>query len=276
MLKVGPHPPAGRGADHARPGVRRVGRVRGAWRGRRRARGGQLLELNLGATALGTGLNAGDDFTRRRRRPGALHRPCRRPCAQPVSRHAEHGRRRRVSGAVRRLAIEAGKVASDLRLLAWGRAPGSPRSAAGGAARLVDHAGQSEPVGAGDGQPGLLPGDWLRHDDCRRRRRRPARAQRHDAGDRLERAACLRILTQALIVLRIRTIEGLEADADRCRELLDRSTAVATALSPYLGYATTAEIAKAAVATNRSIRISSSSAGSCPPIASTACCRRRR
>jgi aspartate ammonia-lyase len=49
-------------------------------------------------------------------------------------------------------------------------------------------------------------------------------------------------------------VEGLEADEARCRELLDRSTAVATALSPYLGYATTAEIAKAAVATNRSIR----------------------
>ena len=62
------------------------------------------------------------------------------------------------------------------------------------------------------------------------------------------------ILTQALTVFRTRTIEGLEADADRCRELLDRSTAVATALSPYLGYAATAEIAKAAVATNRSIR----------------------
>ena len=39
----------------------------------------------------------------------------------------------------------------------------------------------------------------------------------------------------------------------RCRELLDRSTAVATALSPYIGYAATAEIAKEAVKTGRSI-----------------------
>ena len=62
------------------------------------------------------------------------------------------------------------------------------------------------------------------------------------------------ILTQSLTVFRTRTVDGLDADAPRCRELLDRSTAVATALSPYLGYATTAEIAKAAVATNRSIR----------------------
>ncbi len=62
------------------------------------------------------------------------------------------------------------------------------------------------------------------------------------------------ILAQALVVLRTKTVEGLEADVARCRELLDRSTAVATALNPYLGYAVTAAIAKEAVATNRSVR----------------------
>jgi aspartate ammonia-lyase len=35
---------------------------------------------------------------------------------------------------------------------------------------------------------------------------------------------------------------------------MDRSTAVATALSPYIGYAATAEIAKASVASGKSIR----------------------
>jgi aspartate ammonia-lyase len=55
-------------------------------------------------------------------------------------------------------------------------------------------------------------------------------------------------------VLRTRCVEGIEVDAARCRELLDRSTAMATALSPYLGYAQTAEIAKEAVRTGRSIR----------------------
>jgi len=54
--------------------------------------------------------------------------------------------------------------------------------------------------------------------------------------------------------LRERTVEGLEADEARCRELLDRSTAVATALSPYIGYAATAEIAKTSVQTGRPIR----------------------
>ena len=62
------------------------------------------------------------------------------------------------------------------------------------------------------------------------------------------------ILRNAMIALRTRTVDGIEADVERCRELLERSTAAATALSPYIGYAKTAEIAKAAVASGRSIR----------------------
>jgi aspartate ammonia-lyase len=62
------------------------------------------------------------------------------------------------------------------------------------------------------------------------------------------------ILRESMKVLRTRCVDGIEADAARCRELLDRSTAVATALSPYLGYAATAEIAKESVRTGRPIR----------------------
>ena len=62
------------------------------------------------------------------------------------------------------------------------------------------------------------------------------------------------ILREAMKVFRLRTVDGIVADEARARELLDRSTATATALSPYLGYATTAQIAKEAIATGRSIR----------------------
>jgi aspartate ammonia-lyase len=62
------------------------------------------------------------------------------------------------------------------------------------------------------------------------------------------------ILRESMKVLRLRTVDGIVADAGRARELLDRSTATATALSPYIGYAATAEIAKASVATGRPIR----------------------
>jgi aspartate ammonia-lyase len=62
------------------------------------------------------------------------------------------------------------------------------------------------------------------------------------------------ILRAAMHALRLRCVDGIVADADRCRELLERSTAVATALSPYIGYAATAEIAKESVRTGRPIR----------------------
>jgi aspartate ammonia-lyase len=62
------------------------------------------------------------------------------------------------------------------------------------------------------------------------------------------------ILRHAMTTLRTRTVDGMSADRTRARELLDRSTATATALSPHIGYAATAEIAKAAVASGKSIR----------------------
>ena len=64
----------------------------------------------------------------------------------------------------------------------------------------------------------------------------------------------VKILTNATTVLRLKTVQGIRADVKRARELLDRSTAVATALSPYIGYAATAEIAKASVASGKPIR----------------------
>jgi aspartate ammonia-lyase len=65
---------------------------------------------------------------------------------------------------------------------------------------------------------------------------------------------CATILRESMKVLRTRCVDGLTANAARARELLDRSTAMATALSPYIGYAATAELAKLSVETGRSIR----------------------
>jgi aspartate ammonia-lyase len=62
------------------------------------------------------------------------------------------------------------------------------------------------------------------------------------------------ILREALRALRIRCVDGITADVQRARELLDRSTATATALSPFIGYERTAEIAKQAVSSGRPIR----------------------
>jgi len=69
----------------------------------------------------------------------------------------------------------------------------------------------------------------------------------------VERAPRVDDFGRAMRVLADRCVSGIRADEARCRELLDRSTAVATALSPYIGYAATAEIAKESVRTGRPI-----------------------
>jgi aspartate ammonia-lyase len=61
-------------------------------------------------------------------------------------------------------------------------------------------------------------------------------------------------MREAMSSLTTRCVDGIEADVERCRELLERSTAVATALNPYIGYAQTAEVAKESVRTGRPIR----------------------
>src|SRR5216110_1107417 len=81
----------------------------------------QLKEVNLGATAIGTGLNAGDDYTRL-----AVSNLARslatdvRPAANRFRVTQSMGDIVAYSGAMRRLAVELAKVANDLRLLSSG------------------------------------------------------------------------------------------------------------------------------------------------------------
>src|SRR5204862_7946872 len=81
----------------------------------------QLEELNIGATAVGTGLNAGDEY--RRLVVGNLARYTSLPLlpAANLFRVTQSmGDVLAYSSAIRRLAVEVSKVASDLRLLSMG------------------------------------------------------------------------------------------------------------------------------------------------------------
>src|SRR5690606_22578291 len=51
-----------------------------------------------------------------------------------------------------------------------------------------------------------------------------------------------------------RCVEGLEANAERARELVERNAIIVTALNPHIGYDAGARIAKEAVTTGRSVR----------------------
>ena len=81
----------------------------------------QLEELNIGATAVGTGLNAGEDFRRAVVENLAGYTSLRlRPASNLFRVTQSMGDVLAFSGAMRRLAIELTKIASDLRLLSMG------------------------------------------------------------------------------------------------------------------------------------------------------------
>ena len=64
----------------------------------------------------------------------------------------------------------------------------------------------------------------------------------------------IRLLASAVNNLTRRCIEGLEADHERCVEMIEKSLALATSLTPKVGYDEAARIAKKAYAQRKTIR----------------------
>jgi fumarate hydratase class II len=62
------------------------------------------------------------------------------------------------------------------------------------------------------------------------------------------------ILANAAKLLRERCVTGLEADRERCKELVEQSLAMCTALAPKIGYDEAAAIAKEAYSSGRTVR----------------------
>ena len=216
----------------------------------------QLRELNLGATAVGTGLNAGDDYASLAvKNLGHETGFDLTPAANRFRVTQSMGDVLAYSGAVRRLAVELAKIASDLRLLSMG-----PRAGISEITLPAVQPGSSiMPGKVNPSVPEMVNQVCYQVIGCD-----TAICAASEAGQ-LELNVMMpviawnaihetTILREAMKSLKTRCVDGIEANVDRCRELLDRSTAVATALSPYIGYAATAEIAKQAVATGRTIR----------------------
>ena len=156
---------------------------------------------------------------------------------------------------MRRLAVELGKVASDLRLLSMG-----PRAGLSEIALPAVQPGSSiMPGKVNPSIPEMVNQVCFQVIGCDTTVCMAADAGQLELNVMMPVIAwnalhASTILREAMNALRTRCVDGIEADEERCRELLDRSTAVATALSPYIGYAKTAEIAKDAVKTGRGIR----------------------
>ncbi|WP_438480102.1 class II fumarate hydratase [Oleiharenicola lentus] len=64
----------------------------------------------------------------------------------------------------------------------------------------------------------------------------------------------IRCLANAVRTFNEQCIAGLEADAERCRELVDRSLMLVTALNPHIGYDNAASVAKEALTSGKTLR----------------------
>jgi aspartate ammonia-lyase len=216
----------------------------------------QLKEMNLGATAVGTGLNAGEELTRRMVKYLSTSIDIEIvPASNRFRVTQSMGDVLAYSGAMRRLAIELGKVASDLRLLSMG-----PRAGLGEIALPAVQPGSSiMPGKVNPSIPEMVNQVCYQVVGCDTTVCVAAEAGQLELNVMMPVIAwnalhASTILRNAMRALKTRTVDGITADEERIRELLERSTALATALSPYIGYEKTAEIAKESVATGKPIR----------------------
>jgi aspartate ammonia-lyase len=212
-----------------------------------------LRELGIGGTAVGTGLNAD-------RRYAAvvvklLAADTRLPLAKaPDLREAMQSLRpfAEVSAALRNLALELNRIANDLRLLASG-----PRTGLAEISFPAVAPGSS--IMPGKVNPSML--EMLNQVCCQVIGCDTAVAAAVQAGQ-LELNVMMPvvafnllfmmiILANSLREVRSRALEGIRADATRCRMYAEASLGLATAVAPLIGYAAAAEVAEESRRTNR-------------------------
>lgn len=205
-----------------------------------------LGELNLGGTAVGTGMNAHPRY-----RVLAI-RELRRLTGLPV-RPAEDLQERmqsmadfaRLSGSLRAYALELIRIANDLRLMSSG-----PNTGLGEIELPAVQPGSS--IMPGKVNPvipemvDMVGFQVLGHDTTVAAATQAGQLELNVmmpviAYNLLQE---LKLLTNASRVLASRCVDGITAHRDRCEALASRSLALVTALAPKLGYLNAARIAK--------------------------------
>jgi aspartate ammonia-lyase len=230
------------------------GALRASLRAVRKAADG-LLELGLGGTGTGTGLNAPPGFPARIARELSRRTGFRlRPAVDLQKAMQSQGPLGEASAALRGLALELGRIANDLRLLASGPATGLAEI------RLpAVQAGSS--FMPGKVNPSILE---MVNMVCFRVLGNDQTAAWAVGAGQLELNVMMPVLAESLLesidlltaaarTMRTRCIDGITADARRCRDYAYRSPAVATILSPILGYDRTATLAKRAAQEKRTV-----------------------
>jgi aspartate ammonia-lyase len=215
-----------------------------------------LREMNIGGTAVGTGINAEAEYpdlmVRHLQQISGLEL---RVGQDRVQLMQSMGDIATLSGALRAYVLDLNKIANDIRLLASG-----PRT---GLAEIV-----LPPV-----QPGssIMPGKVnpsiaeMVNQVCYQALGLDTTVALAAEAGQLELNVMMPVITHNIVfaliivgnasaILAERCIDGIVADEAQCAYWLERSPALVTALAPRIGYAEAAKLAKEAVATGLTVK----------------------
>ena len=214
-----------------------------------------LAEVNLGGTAIGTRINAPSGYQ------SVVLAQLSRISGIPVtpSKHlveatSDPGAFVLASAMLKRLAVKLSKIANDLRLLNSGPAAGLneinlPKMQPGSSI-MPGKINPVIPEAVNQACFEVMGNDVAITLAAQAGQLQLNAMQPLITYKLLESAAVLR---RAVVMFTHRCIEGITANRERCREYVDKSAAVATILSPYVGYAAAARVAKLALESNRTV-----------------------
>ncbi|MDI3324232.1 aspartate ammonia-lyase [Pontibacterium granulatum] len=214
-----------------------------------------LKEINLGGTAIGTGINTDPEYAKLAvSYLSELSGFEFKRASDLVEASSDMGAFVLFSGMLKRLAVKLSKISNDLRMLSMG-----PRC------------GLNE-INLPPQQPGssIMPGKinpvipeavnqvayQVIGNDLAVTMAAEAGQLQLNAMEPLiayNVLESIRMLTQAMHMLKNRCVRGITANTERCQELVDQSIGIITAVVPYIGYENSSRIAKTALETGRGV-----------------------
>ena len=215
-----------------------------------------LREMNIGGTAVGTGINAEPEYPRLM--VGHLQQVSGlelREGQDRIQLMQSMGDIASFSGALRAYVLDLNKIANDIRLLASG-----PRT---GLAEIVLPAVQpGSSIMPGKVNPSIAE---MVNQVCYQALGLDQTVAMAAEAGQLELNVMMPVITHNIVfaltivgnatrVLAERCVDGIEADAAQCAYWLERSPALVTALAPKIGYAEAAKLAKEAVTSGLTVK----------------------
>jgi len=223
--------------------------------GRLEAISQEFCSINIGATAIGTGINSDPDYP-----------PLACDALSDICGHKLHvaedlidattdmGAFITFSGVLRRISIKLSKVCNDLRLLSSGPRCGLREinlpAMQPGSSIMPGKVNPVIPEAAN-----MVAMQVIANDLCVTMATEAGQLQLNVFEPVIvyNLLQSVRMLTKAADLLREKCVVGITANADYCREQVENSIGIITALNPYIGYQNSTDVAKEALETGASV-----------------------